>query len=136
MHRAAAALYCLALTGVTAIGYVPAFADADGRLFGVFRLTWTNDALHLASAAWALGAALAGPRASVVFLRLFGALYLADGLLGLATGSGYLDLGIVIAGIRDLPLGFRIAANLPHVTLGTLALLAGLWPARRGGSRA
>ena len=64
-----------------------------------------------------------------VFLLIFGALYLGDGLLGLATGSGYLDLGIINNGMLDLPFGFRVAANAPHILLGAVALAAGL---RRG----
>jgi hypothetical protein len=43
--------------------------------------------------------------ATVVFFRVFGTLYCLDGLLGLATGSGYLDLGIVLHGRLDLPCG-------------------------------
>ncbi len=37
--------------------------------------------------------------------------YFADGVLGLLTGSGYLDFGILINGIRDLPLMTRIFTN-------------------------
>ena len=125
-HRLLATAYAVALTGVTVLGWVPALADADGRLFGIFRLTWYNDALHLSSAAWALGAAVSSVSASVLFLRVFGALYLLDGLMGLAIGSGYLDLGVLICGVQVLPVGFKLLANLPHVVLGALALGAGL----------
>ena len=123
-HRLLAGAYALVLIGVTVMGWIPALADANGRLFGIFRLTWYNDALHLTSAAWALGACLASTSASLLFLRVFGALYLSDGLLGLATGSGYLDLGIVIYGVRDFPLTFRILANTLHILLGAIALAA------------
>jgi hypothetical protein len=125
VHRLIAGLYAGALLGVTVLGWIPALADVDGRLFGIFRLTWYNDALHLGSAAWALVACVVSTSAAVLFLRLFGALYLIDGLMGLATGSGYLDLGILLYGFRDLPLSFRVLANLPHITLGAAALLAG-----------
>ncbi len=118
--------YAVILGGVTAIGYVPALQAGDGRLFGVFRLTWYNDVLHVASALWAAGAALWSEAAAVLFLQVFGALYLADGLMGLAIGSGYLDLGILVRGIVPLPLGFKLAANGPHILLGSLALAAGL----------
>lgn len=126
-RRLAAAAFAAALTGVTVLGWVPALADADGRLFGIFRLTWYNDALHLASAAWAAGAAFSVP-ASLLFLRVFGALYLLDGLMGLAIGSGYLDLGVLIRGVQALPIGFKLLANLPHVSLGAIALAAGFAP--------
>jgi len=124
--RALAGLYAGILTGVTVLGWIPALADANGRLFGIFRLTWYNDALHLTSAAWALGAALISRSAAIVFLIIFGALYLSDGLMGLAIGSGYLDLGVVFYGVRDLPFAFKLLANLPHIALGAGALTAGM----------
>ena len=117
--------YAAALAGVTAIGYVPGLSDADGRLFGVFRLTWYNDLLHLSSAAWAAAAGFWGVGASVLFLRVFGAIYLLDGLMGLTIGSGFLDLGILVWGVQRLPLSFKLMANGPHIGLGLVALLAG-----------
>lgn len=132
-HRALALAYAAFLIAVTVLGWIPALADANQRLFGIFRLTWYNDALHLGSAAWALAAALISTSASVFFLRVFGALYLTDGLMGLAIGSGYLDLGVVFYGVRHLPLTFKLLANTPHVVAGLVALIAGLW---RSASRA
>jgi len=129
--RRVAALYFVALLGAAALNYVPGLTDAEGRVFGVFALDIYDDALHLASALWALGAAIAGRGASRLFLTLFGALYLADGLLGLATGSGYLDLGIFTWGVQDLSLGFRLAANAPHLLLGGVALAGGLFLERK-----
>jgi len=46
-------------------------------------------------------------------------------LLGLATGSGYLDLGIVVNGVLSLPLTTRILMNLPHIAIGGFAAFAG-----------
>jgi hypothetical protein len=69
--------------------------------------------------------------ASVNFLKLFGTLYFLDGLLGLVTGSGYLDLGILLYGVQSLPLGFKIFANLPHLALGGFAMFAGFVLAER-----
>jgi hypothetical protein len=60
-----------------------------------------------------------------MFFRLFGVFYFADGVLGLLTGSGYLDFGIFINGVLNLPLSTRIFANLPHIGLGGLAILIG-----------
>jgi hypothetical protein len=57
-------------------------------------------------------------------------LYLADGLLGLITGSGYLDLGILIHGVQDLPIIFKIMANTPHILLGGVAVAAGFFLGR------
>ena len=87
--------------------------------------------LHLVSAAWAAVSAYWSRDASVNFLKLFGTLYFLDGLLGLVTGSGYLDLGILLYGVQSLPLGFKILANLPHLALGGFAMFAGFVLAER-----
>ncbi len=125
MHRSVAFGYFVVLAAVAALNYIPGLPRPDGKVFGIFALDMYDDALHLASALWALAAALVSARASRLFLILFGAAYLADGLMGLAFGSGYLDLGILTYGVQDLPLVLRILANAPHVGLGGFALLTG-----------
>lgn len=122
--RLIAGFYALALLGAAALNYIPGLTDDQGRAFGIFALDIYDDSLHLASAIWAAAAAVTSARASRIFLFYFGLLYLGDGLLGLATGSGYLDLGIINYGIQDLPFGFKILANLPHIALGGGALAA------------
>ena len=54
------------------------------------------------------------------------ALCMSDGAMGLASGSGYPGLGIFTVGVPDLPLSFKIRANLPHIGLGSFALMSGL----------
>jgi hypothetical protein len=90
----------------------------------VFALDVFDDLLHIASAIWAGVAAYTSSRAARIFLRYFGTLYFLDGLLGLATGSGFLDLGIMNHGILDLPMSFKILANLPHIGGGAFAIFA------------
>jgi len=121
-----ALLYFLILLSAAALNYVPGITDDQGRSFGIFALDIFDDALHLVSASWALVAAIISRSTARFFLIWFGALYLADGALGLAAGSGYLDLGIVNHGVLDLPFGFKVLANLPHIGLGGFALVAGL----------
>jgi hypothetical protein len=123
--RLVALLYFLVLLFAASLNYLPFIPVTDGKTLGIFALDIYDDALHLASALWAGLAAWLGARASRTFLLAFGALYFADGLLGLVTGSGYLDLGIVNYGIQDLPVSFKIMANLPHLGLGGLAIIAG-----------
>lgn len=123
--------YAGALTLAGALNYVPGLTDSEGRAFGIFALDIFDDLLHFASAAWAAVAAFTSRRASEIFFRVFGTLYLFDGLMGLIAGSGYLDLGIVTYGWQTLPLGFKIIANLPHIALGGFAAFAGFWLARR-----
>jgi hypothetical protein len=116
---------------VAGLNYVPGLTDEQGRAFGIFALDIYDDLLHLVSALWAGIAAFVSDRAARNFLRYFGLLYLADGLMGLATGSGYLDLGIINYGLQDLPLSFRLAANAPHLALGGFAAFAGFFLGRR-----
>ncbi|MEC9343318.1 MAG: DUF4383 domain-containing protein [Pseudomonadota bacterium] len=116
--------YAVVLLFAAALNYIPGLTDAEGRAFGIFELDIFDDLLHVASALWAGIAALVSSRASRFFLIYFGVLYFADGLLGLVTGSGYLDLGIVNYGIQDLSFGFKILANLPHLGLGGFAMFS------------
>lgn len=131
--RRLAFLFFVALLGAASLNYlpIPGLVDAEGRTFGIFALDIYDDALHLVSALWALAAALTSARASRLFLTLFGALYLADGALGVVTGSGYLDLGIFFWGWLDQPLWLNVLSSLPHVFLGGVALAGGLLLERR-----
>jgi hypothetical protein len=119
--------YFFVLLAAAGLNYVPGITDADGLAFGIFALDIFDDSLHLVSALWALAAAFLGVRASKIFLVLFGALYLGDGVFGFFTGYGYLDLGIFTNPSEGLSFTvFRVLANLPHIALGGVALLAGL----------
>jgi len=126
LHRITAFVYFVILALVAALNYIPGVTDENGVAFGIFALDIFDDALHAASAIWALIAALLSARAARMFLLIFGALYLGDGALGLVTGSGYLDFGIFTNGMLDLPFSFKIMANLPHIGLGLVALVIGL----------
>ncbi|GAA6158895.1 hypothetical protein NBRC116589_10690 [Ruegeria sp. HU-ET01832] len=125
-------VYFVALMIAASLNYVPGLTDENGLAFGIFALDIYDDALHVASALWALIAGLMSHKAARTFLILFGLAYLGDGVFGFFTGYGYLDLGIFTnpsAGM-DLSLG-RIFANLPHLALGGIAAWAGLRDAMR-----
>ena len=122
--RRIAIVYMVILLAAASLNYIPGLTDSQGRAFGVFALDIYDDALHVASALWAGIAAALSTRASRIFLRYFGLLYLTDGLLGLATGSGFLDLGIMTHGMLDLPLTFKVLANLPHIGGGAFAIFS------------
>ena len=123
--------YALLFVGVTALGYVPPFHDQQGYLFGLFKLEWWDDALHLGSGIWAAIAAWKSYEATRTYFRIFGPLYMFDGVCGLLTGMGYLDLGIFLHGPMSLSLETRIAANLPHIAIGGIATMVGYVLARR-----
>lgn len=119
--------YFVVLLAAAGLNYIPGITDDGGLAFGIFALDLFDDMLHLVSAIWALTAALLGARASKIFLVIFGALYLGDGALGFLTGWGYLDFGIFTNPSDGLSFTiFRVFANLPHIALGGVALVAGL----------
>lgn len=119
--------YFGALMIAASLNYIPGLTDVDGRAFGIFALDIFDDALHVASALWALAAALISHRAARIFLLLFGAAYLGDGVFGFFTGYGYLDLGIFKYPSEGISFTLiRVLANLPHIALGGVALWAGL----------
>ena len=132
--RGLAWIYAGLFVIVTSLNYVPGLTDAQGRTFGLFALDVFDDLLHGASALWAGLAAWWSTRATVVYFRAFGSLYCLDGLLGLATGSGYLDLGIVLHGVLDLPFVTKVLMNLPHIVIGGVAAAVGFLAARSGAS--
>lgn len=134
--RIIAGVYAVLFAVVTSLNYVPGLTDAQGRTFGLFALDVFDDALHAASGLWAALAAWRSTRATLIFFRVFGTLYCLDGLLGLATGSGYLDLGIFVHGVLALPLRTRILMNLPHIAIGGFAAFTGFVLARRWPPRA
>lgn len=117
--------YMVALGIAAATNYIPGLTDAQGKAFGIFALDIFDDLLHVASAAWAGIAGWMSRRASDIFFRTFGPLYLADGAMGLFTGVGYLDLGILQYGVQATSVLQNIPPNIPHLVLGGLATYAG-----------
>jgi len=119
--------FAIVLFVAATLSYIPGVTDADGLAFGIIHLGHFDAVLHLVSAFWALAAALLGPKASRIFLVIFGTLYLGDGVFGIFTGFGFLDMGIVY--FHSMGLSFskvRVLANFPHIVLGAVALLAGM----------
>ena len=116
------------------LNYIPGLTDENGLAFGIFALDLYDDALHVASAIWALTAGILSHRASRAFLILFGLAYFGDGILGMCTGYGFLDLGI----LTNASLGTdwsipRFLANFPHIALGGVAIWAGFLGGQENG---
>ena len=126
--------YFGALMITASLNYVPGLTDQNGLAFGIFALDIYDDALHVASALWALAAGMLSYRATRAFLIIFGLADLGDGIFGIYTGYGFLDLGI----FTNTSLGtdwslLRILANLPHLALGGVAVWAGFRNSERIG---
>ena len=124
-------VYAVLFFLVVAVGYVPAFNDASGNLFGLFSLQLVDDALHLGSGIWAALAAWRSAYASTLYFRLFGTIYFLDGVVGLIFGRAYLDGGLFVDGPASLDLMTKIATNLPHIVIGGTAMVLGFIVARR-----
>ena len=118
-------IYFIGFMLIVALDFIPAFVDAEGRLFGLFTLDFYDNSLHAASGLWAAVATALSHNAARAYFRLFGPLYFLDGLMGLAVGSGYLDGGIFLYGPLDLPLLIRFFANVPHLLIGGIAIWVG-----------
>ena len=88
---------------------------------GLFAANTAHNIVHLLTAVGFTVVALAGSKASVVFMQAFGVIYALTGVIGfLATGSGghgYL-LGLVHINALD---------NLLHLGLGAAIGIAGLY---------
>ncbi|HXH07082.1 MAG TPA: hypothetical protein VNI83_10875 [Vicinamibacterales bacterium] len=123
--RVLALVFVVLFAVVTSLNYLPGLTDAQGRTFGLFALDVFDDLLHAASAVWAGLAAWTSVRATRIFFRVFGPLYCLDGLLGLLTGPGYLDAGILVHGVQAYPLMTKALMNLPHIVIGGAATFAG-----------
>ena len=70
-------VYFVALIVAASLNYIPGLTDANGLAFGIFALDIYDDALHVASAVWALISGLSSHRAARTFMILFGMAYLA-----------------------------------------------------------
>lgn len=116
---------------VVVLGYIPACVDDEGYLFGVFHIDPIDDIVHLGSGVWALLAGLKGRNASIFYLKLFGSLYLLDGVFGVLFGKGFLDFAIFLSGSGIGDMATRIMANIPHLIVGGLAVIIGFKSKRK-----
>ena len=123
--KTAGLILAAALLFAAATDYIPAFMDSGGRVFGLFRLDVYKDALHVASGLWALVAAFWSRSAAIAFLRIFGVLYFIDGVMGVVTGSGFLDLSIFTTGWAPVSQLVKFLSSVPHLVLGAFANMAG-----------
>ena len=124
-------LYAALFGAVVLVGYLPGFTNDQGQLLGLFRIELVDDALHLGSAIWAAMAAWLSIRASTLYFRLFGSVYMLDGIVGFFFGQAFLDGGIFQFGPAPLDWGTKFAANLPHMVIGGTAVFIGFVVARR-----
>lgn len=128
-------LYAAMFFVIGSLRYIPFINDANGVTLGIFKLEWYDDLLHYASGVWAAIAAWQSFKSSTFYFKLFGIIYGLDGVMGFFLGQGYLDGGIFLQGYTPLDWGFKFFANIPHITIGGIAVLIGFVLSRKYGEQ-
>jgi hypothetical protein len=119
LARRLAWAYFAVFLAVVAITHAPGLTDAEGRNLGLFKIDPIDDLIHALSGILAAFAAWQGTSLSLWYLRLFGLLYLWDGVVGF------------LIALSTTPLIVNLAANLPHLLIGGAGLAFGLALPRR-----
>jgi hypothetical protein len=126
MLRKVAWLYAAGFVGVFLVTHAPGATDAEGRLFGLFRIDPIDDVVHLLSGLAGVVVAAWVVRLIPLYLKLIGILYGLDAIVGLAFSRGFLDGSLVTQGPGGPDFGVtNILINLPHIVLAGLALAIG-----------
>jgi hypothetical protein len=115
-------VYLAGFAFVVFITHVSAFNDAEGRLFGLFKIDPRDDVVHALSAVAGAVVAVSGRwiRSS---LWIVAVLYGLDALVGMFTGLGLLDLSMFTQTWGSPDFGLRNwAINLPHFVITGVAL--------------
>jgi hypothetical protein len=123
--------YAIMFFLVASLDFIPGLQDQKGYLFGLFDLDTYDNSLHLFSGLWALIASLISTRQAINFFKIFGTLYLLDGIMGLFLGNAFLDFGIFIYGIGDYSIFVKVFANLPHIAIGGIAVFVGYYLSKK-----
>jgi hypothetical protein len=121
--RSASILFGVVFIAVGILGFIP--NPIIGEEDAIFHANTTHNMVHIISGVLFLLIAFAAPARAGLFLKVFGAVYLLLGILGLAT--------IGDEGMTEL-LGFlhvNGADNYLHIGLGIAILLAGFLPELR-----
>jgi hypothetical protein len=132
MLRKVAWLYAAGFVGVFLVTHAPGATDAEGRLFGLFRIDPIDDVVHLLSGLAGVVVAAWAVRLIPLYLKLVGILYGLDAIVGLAFSRGFLDGSLFTQGPGASDFGVtNILINLPHIVLAGLALAIGFSRAGR-----
>ncbi len=126
MLRRLAWVYAAGFLGVFLITHAPGCTDANGYLFGLFKIDPIDDVVHLLSGLAGAIVAWRAPGAIPAYFKAIGIFYGLDALVGLAMSRGFLDLSVFTQGPGrpDLSLT-NWAINFPHVIIAGIALIAG-----------
>jgi len=120
-------VYTVGFVGVFLITHTPGFTDANGFLFGLFKIDPIDDIVHLLSGLVGLVVAVWAKSWIRTYLLWVGILYGLDAIVGLTQSRGLLDLSIFTQGMGTPDFSAKNSAvNLPHIVLAGIALVFGL----------
>lgn len=122
--------YAFLFLFVISLNFIPQIHDADGYMFGLFKLDLIDDLLHFASGIWALGAGLHSFRQSTIYFKYFGLFYFLDGIICTFFEKCILDFTIFththeVSLVSSANITERLLINGPHLLLGGVALYIG-----------
>ena len=120
-------MYAAGFVGVFLITHAPGATDAQGRLFGVFRIDPIDDVVHLLSGLAGIVVAVWATAWIALYLIAVGVLYGLDAIIGLVASRGLLDGSLFTQG-RNAPdfSTTNLLVNLPHIILAGVAPVIGV----------
>jgi hypothetical protein len=116
---------------VFALTNIPAFNDAQGYNFGLFKIDPIDNIVHLLTAILCIAAALHSTVASRWLVGIFGTFYGLDALVGMLTQKGLLDFTVFLQAAAD-PSGVFVPdfsihnflVNGPHIGISAAMVLS------------
>jgi hypothetical protein len=120
-------VYAAGFVGVFLVTHAPGATDAQGRLFGLFKIDPIDDIVHLLSGVAGVIVAVWATAWIALYLIAVGVLYGLDAIIGLVASRGLLDGSLFTQGRGAAD--FRVTnvlINLPHIVLAGLALVIGV----------
>jgi hypothetical protein len=108
------------------LNFFPFLYQEDGRMIGGFNLAEEGNILHVLSGIWAATALWYSRNSMLYYFRIFGTVYLLDGVVGLIVGKAFLNLNLFRSDViphEDFMV--RLLLNTPHLLIGGVAVIIG-----------
>ncbi len=108
------------------LNFFPFLYQEDGRMIGGFNLAEEGNILHVLSGIWAATALWYSRNSMLYYFRIFGTVYVLDGVVGLIVGKAFLNLNLFRSDViphEDFMV--RLLLNTPHLLIGGVAVIIG-----------
>src|SRR5262245_47472815 len=110
---------------------IPAFNDAQGYNFGLFKIDPIDNIVHLLTALLGFAAAWHSTYWSRWYVGVFGTLYALDALTGMTTQLGLLDLSLMQTLVTNASAAWNpdfglhnFLVNVPHIGISAAMILS------------